>query len=182
MWMGLTKLTGKNTDAETNRQHAVPPVSFYSLHSTLNNGKYFSFEQLKGKKVLLVNTASDCGYTGQYSQLQQLQDKAGEKLVILAFPANDFKQQEQGSDAQIAAFCHRNYGISFPLMQKTVVVKGAEQNPVFTWLTDKTLNGWNNRPPGWNFSKYLVNENGILTGYFGPSVSPLSKQLLQAVE
>jgi glutathione peroxidase len=152
------------------------------LQSEANSGTTFSFEQLKGKKVLLVNTASDCGYTGQYEELQQLHQRFQNKLVILGFPANDFKEQEKGSDAEIAEFCKINYGVTFPLMKKSTVVKGAAQNPVFRWLSDASQNGWNNQAPKWNFSKYLVDENGVLTNYFDPGVSPLSKEVTDTIE
>lgn len=168
--------SGKN--AKTISNHANPVVSFYSLKGVLNNGAEYDFSQLKGKKVLLVNTASNCGYTNQYDDLQQLYKRFENKLVILGFPANDFKEQEKGSDEEIAQFCKVNFGVTFPLMKKSVVVKGNEQNDVFKWLTDSTKNGWNNQLPSWNFSKYLVNENGVLTNYFDPSVSPLSEDVI----
>jgi len=102
-------------------------------------------------------------------------------LEIIAFPANDFKEQEKGPDEAIAAFCSINYGVSFPLVKKSIVIKGVAQHPVFRWLTDKGLNGWNDKPPSWNFAKYLVNEEGVLTHYFEPAVSPLSDAVRKAV-
>jgi len=180
VWMWLSKLTGKNTDKLENAG-AVPSVSFHSLKATLNNGDTFDFINVKGKKVLLVNTASDCGYTNQYADLQKLHEKYKNKLLIIGFPANDFKEQEKGSNEEIAEFCKKNYGISFPLAQKSIVIKSADQNPVFQWLTDAGKNGWNNKYPSWNFSKYLVDENGILTNYFDPSVSPLSDEVVNAI-
>lgn len=164
-----------------NQKQAPPPVSFYSLSVLLNNGKELSFESLRGKKVLLVNTASDCGYTNQYAELQKLYQHRKEDVEIIAFPANDFKEQEKGSDAEIAAFCSVNYGVSFPLAKKAVVVKGPGQHPVFQWLTQKERNGWNEKAPAWNFTKYLVNEEGVLTHYFDPGVSPAGDELLQAL-
>ena len=121
---------------------------------------------------MLVNTASNCGYTAQYKELEELYEKYKNQLVIIGFPANDFKEQEKGSDEEIAQFCRVNYGISFPLSKKSVVIKSPEQNPVFRWLTDKSRNGWNDKPPTWNFSKYLVNEEGTLTHYFDPAIPP----------
>jgi glutathione peroxidase len=181
VWMWFTGATGTNNKAFSNEK-AAPAVSFYSLKAILNNGAEFDFAQLKGKKVLLVNTASDCGYTSQYDDLQELYEQYNGRLVILGFPANDFKEQEKGSDKEIAEFCKINYGVNFPLMKKSSVVKGAGQNPVFKWLTDSTNNGWNNKPPAWNFSKYLVDENGILTNYFGSSVSPMSAEIINALK
>lgn len=159
----------------------LPFAPFHSLSVTLNNGKSFSLDTLKGKKIMIVNTASDCGYTAQYTGLQALYQQAAPHLEIIGFPANDFKEQERGSDEEIAAFCAVNFGVSFPLAKKSSVVKSAAQNPVFAWLGDKAKNGWNDKAPEWNFSKYLINEAGILTHYFPPSVSPLSAEVLAAV-
>lgn len=163
-------------------EHAKANVPFYSLKATANNGTEFDFTQLQGKKVLLVNTASDCGYTGQYDDLQKLYEKFQNKLIILGFPANDFKEQEKGSDEDIAQFCKINFGVTFPLMKKSTVIKSAEQNAVFKWLSDSTMNGWNNKQPSWNFSKYLINEEGQLVHYFDPAVSPLSSEVISAIE
>ncbi|TAL47659.1 MAG: glutathione peroxidase [Chitinophagaceae bacterium] len=179
MWW--TKVSGKNVTSLSNKK-AQPPVSFYSLKDTMNNGKEFDFSTLKGKKVLLVNTASDCGYTDQYDDLQKLYQQYNGKLVIIGFPANDFKEQEKGSDEEIAQFCKINYGVTFPLMKKSSVLKGAGQNPVFQWLSDSTKNGWCNKKPSWNFSKYIVNEEGVLTNYFGSSVSPASDEFTKAIK
>lgn len=178
MW--FTKLAGKNTQQLSNEK-AAPPVSFYSLKGSLNNGNNLDFASLKGKKVLLVNTASECGYTNQYDDLQKLAEQYKDKLLVIGFPANDFKEQEKGTDEEIATFCRMNFGVTFPLMKKSVVIKTPEQNAVFRWLTDSTQNGWNNQPPSWNFSKYLVSEEGVLLNYFGPSVEPLGKDITEAV-
>jgi glutathione peroxidase len=179
-WMWWTKLTGKNTQDYSGT--VEPPVSFYSLKAVLNNGDTLDFASLQGKNILLVNTASDCGYTEQYHDLQKLADAYKDKLVILGFPANDFKQQEKGTDEQIAAFCKENFNVSFPLMKKSVVVQAADQNPVFQWLTDPFKNGWNAKFPSWNFSKYLVSEKGMLIKYFGPSVQPLSEEVKNSIK
>jgi glutathione peroxidase len=176
MWM-----KGKNAKVLENT-HRAPYVAFHSLKATMNNGATYDFSQLKGKKVLLVNTASDCGYTNQFDDLQALYKKFENKLVIIGFPANDFKEQEKGTDDEIAQFCKVNFGVTFPLMKKSSVVKNDNQNEIFQWLTDSTKNGWNSKVPTWNFSKYLVNEEGILTHYFDPSVSPMSEQVLKEVE
>jgi glutathione peroxidase len=130
---------------------------------------------------MLVNTASDCGYTDQYEALQKLSEECKDRLVVIGFPANDFKQQEKGSDEEIAQFCKLNFGVTFPLMKKSVVKKDPQQNEVFKWLTDSTMNGWNNKPPSWNFAKYIVNEEGILTNYFGSSISPAGKDIKKAI-
>lgn len=177
MW--FTKLTGKNVSKLAGNKE--PPVSFHSLKGLLNDGSTLDFATLKGKKVLLVNTASDCGYTNQYEALQQLYEQHKDKVVVLGFPANDFKEQEKGSDAAIQEFCRKNYGVSFPLMQKSSVIRSPQQNVIYQWLTDSAKNGWNNKMPSWNFSKYLVDENGVLTNYFDPSVSPTSADVVKAI-
>ena len=179
-FMWLTRITGKNTKQLHNKE-AVPPVSFYSLRATANNGDTLHFESFRGKKVLLVNTASNCGYTHQYDALQQLAMQYQDQLLVLGFPANDFKEQEKGSDQEIAEFCRVNYGVTFPLMKKSVVIRSADQHPVYQWLTDASKNGWNSKAPSWNFSKYLVDEQGRLSDYFDPSVSPLDKAVTEAI-
>ncbi|MEO7983671.1 MAG: glutathione peroxidase [Bacteroidota bacterium] len=178
-WMWWAKLRGKNTKELSGNQ--TPPVSFYSLKAVLNNGDTLDFSVLKGKKVMLVNTASDCGYTDQYADLQKLADEYKDKLIVIGFPANDFKEQEKGTDTEIAQFCKVNYGISFPLVQKSSVIKSPRQNSVYRWLTDSSQNGWNNKLPSWNFTKYVVNEKGVLSHYFGSSISPLSNPIRTAL-
>ena len=157
-------------------------VSFYDLDMQTNQGKTIHFSSLKGKKVLLVNTASACGYTAQYAELQMLADQYPDKLVVLAFPSNDFGEQEKGSDDEIASFCRENYGINFPIAKKSHVLKSADQDKVFRWLTNKVENGWNDREPGWNFSKYLIDENGSLVHCFEPGISPLDSEIVQNIE
>ena len=179
-WMWYAKMRGKNT-VELVNQQKQPPISFYTLKGTLNNGTELDFSSLKGKKIMLVNTASNCGYTDQYEALQKLSEEYKDKLLVIGFPANDFKEQEKGTDEEIAQFCKLNFGVSFPLMKKSVVIKTAGQNEVFKWLTDSAKNGWNNKPPSWNFTKYIVNEEGVLTNYFGSSVSPSGKDVKKAI-
>jgi glutathione peroxidase len=179
-WWG--RLTGKNSKVFSNDAKAAPLQSLYDLSVTLNNGQKTPLAVYRGKKILFVNTASDCGYTDQYEDLQKLYEENKDRLVVIGFPANDFKEQEKGTDEEIAQFCKRNYGVTFPLAQKSSVVSGAGQHPVFQWLTDKNKNGWTNKKPSWNFSKYLVNENGILINYFDPSVSPEGKEIREAIK
>ncbi|MBS1919974.1 MAG: glutathione peroxidase [Bacteroidetes bacterium] len=181
VFMWWSRLVGNNSNELVN-SNSEPVIPFYTLKGFLNNGNELDFTSLKGKKVLLVNTASDCGYTDQYAELEKLYEKYNNSLVIIGFPSNDFKQQENGTDEEIAQFCKLNFGISFPMMKKSVVIKSDQQNEVFRWLTDLSLNGWNNKQPTWNFCKYLVNENGVLTNYFGSAVSPLSKDVIKAIE
>lgn len=173
---------GKNGTVLSNEKNSVPPSSFYDLNVVLNNGKRLDFSEFRGRKVLLVNTASNCGYTGQYSELQTLHERFGDTLRIIAFPANDFAGQEKGNDNEIARFCQLNYGVTFPVALKGIVIRNSGQQHVFQWLTDKSLNGWNDHEPDWNFSKYIVDENGILTHYFGPSISPLDEDFLKSLK
>ena len=177
--MGVSKLFGSKKSGEINAEKVVPPRSFYQLNLLLNNQKLVPLGSFAGKKILLVNTASDCGFTPQFTELQQLQDKYKDSLVIIGFPANDFKEQEKGADTEIQAFCQVNFGVQFPLAAKSIVTKQEGQNEIFSWLTDKNQNGWNDQPPAWNFTKYLVNEKGILPHTFPSAVSPLSPHVIQ---
>ena len=183
---GLIMLKGKFVSSAANIKKneigVTPSVSIYSLQATLTDGTIVNLEQYKGKKIILVNTASDCGYTGQYEDLEALYHQQKNNLVILAFPANDFRQQEKGNDAEIANFCKKNYGVTFPIMKKTSVVKGSNQNKIFVWLSDNKQNGWCNQAPTWNFSKYIVDENGVLQYYFSKDISPLDTTFLAAIK
>jgi len=179
MWM--TRLSGKNTTVLM-RSGIEPKSSIYDLSVNTLSGDTLSFADHRGKFLLLVNTASDCGYTGQYAELQTLQDRFSDRLQIVAFPSNDFKEQEKGSDAEIAGFCQRNYGVRFPVASKGIVLRKSGQQPVFDWLTDPNKNGWNSLNPQWNFAKFLLDREGRLIRYFGPSVSPLSEDVLMVLE
>jgi glutathione peroxidase len=154
--------------------------SFYNLSFTTLEGKEYRFEQLRGKFVLIVNTASACGYTKQYAGLQELWQQYGSKLVVLGFPCNQFGGQEKGDGSEIAAFCSKNYGVTFPLMQKSDV-KGKNQNNVFQWLTNKDKNGWNTQEPTWNFCKYLIDAQGNLVQFFPSKVEPLSADITNLI-
>lgn len=162
----------KRGQIRLNTDLKAPLQSFYDLSVVLNDGEKIDFLTLRNKKVLLVNTASDCIYTSQYKGLQQLAGNYTGKLVVIAFPSNDFGNQEKGTDKQVADFCRSNFHISFPISQKSTVRKTTAQHPVFQWLTEETKNGWNNREPSWNFTKFLVDEEGFLTHYIGPAVAP----------
>lgn len=163
-----------------NKQQALPVTSIYNLSFELNNGRTENLSSFKGKKLMIVNTASDCGYTRQYENLEKLYKQYD--VVIIGFPANDFNEQEKGDDEAIAQFCKVNYGVTFPLAKKSVVIKKPNQNKVFEWLSNEHANGWLNKPPVWNFSKYLVNKEGILTHYFEPGIDPLSKEIINAIQ
>jgi glutathione peroxidase len=175
IWIRILKLTGMGITIFENKENIAAPQSFYSLKATLNNGEEISFEKFRNKKVLIVNLASQCGYTPQYEQLQELYEEA-KNLVILGFPANNFGGQEPGTDEEIGSFCKLNYGVTFPLFQKADVI-GENKQPVYQWLTDKTKNGWNEAEPQWNFFKYLVEENGILQGVYSSAVSPFEIEI-----
>ena len=181
MIMWSTNSNGKKQLLE-NKNGATPSMSFYDLTMNAIDGTPFNFSNLKGKKILIVNTASDCGYTGQYEALEQLQQKYKDQLVVLGFPANDFKGQEKSDNQNIAAFCKKNYGVSFPLMEKSIVIKKNQQNLVHKWLSDSSLNGWCNQEPAWNFCKYLINEQGVLVNYFPMTIDPLDPLVIAAIE
>ena len=168
---GSNRLVGLNNKRHESDTESIS--SFYDLKATMNNNSILDFELLKNKKVLIVNTASDCGYTQQYEALQKLHLKMGEKLIIIGFPSNDFGEQEKGSDKEINEFCKINFGVTFLLAKKSSVVKSKDQNEVFKWLSSKELNGWNDFAPDWNFCKYLIDENGNLSGVFQSAVDPL---------
>jgi glutathione peroxidase len=176
----LNKITNKNV-AVISHDKVVPPVSFYSLKTVLNDGSTLDMASLKGKKILLVNTASQCGYTPQFQELQKLYSEYNSTLVIIGFPANDFKEQEKGTNEEIASFCKKNFGVTFPLIEKSVVIKTAQQNNVFQWLTDPTKNGWNSQAPTWNFCKYLINEDGMLIDFFASGVVPTGTEIKKAL-
>jgi len=166
----------------TNKDMVVPFISFYTLTAKDINGNEFKFADFKGKKILIVNTASDCGFTAQYDALEKLSNQFAGKLVVVGFPSNDFKEQESGDNKNIENFCKKNYGVSFPLMEKSIVIKKNHQNEVHKWLSDMTINGWCHQEPAWNFCKYLVNEQGVLTHYFPMTVDPLSREVIAAIE
>ena len=159
-----------------NTKNIAPKKSFYELEAISIDGKKISFDQYKNKKILIVNVASKCGYTYQYEGLQKLQDIYQDKVIVLGFPANDFFNQESGSNEDIEEFCETNYGITFPMFEKTTT-KGKKQSPIYQRLTNKDINGWNAQRPTWNFCKYLVNEEGELVGFFDSKVKPLSEEI-----
>lgn len=145
-------------------------------------GEEFDFSSLKGKKIMVVNTASECGLTPQYEQLQEVYEHYKDKgFVIIGFPANNFGAQEPGSDEQIAAFCQKNYGVSFPMMSK-VSVKGDDIHELYQFLTQKSKNGVEDSEVTWNFQKYLIDENGYLVKVIQPQVLPNDESILKWIE
>ena len=158
-------------DVISNERNVQPTQSIYSIPVKEINGTISTLEKFKGKKILIVNTASECGYTNQYEQMEEVYQHKKNELVIVAFPSNDFGAQEPDSDEMIAKFCEKNYHITFPLYSK-IEVKGENMHPLYKWLSDSSLNGWNDHRPTWNFAKYLVDENGVLQHYFNAGIEP----------
>ncbi len=157
-------------------------TSFHEFVVEDLSGKEFAFDQLKGKKVLVVNTASKCGFTPQYAKLQELYDQYKDKgLVIIGFPANNFAKQEPGTNDEIQEFCSINYGVTFPMMSK-VSVKGDDMHPVYQWLTMKEKNGKSDSKVKWNFQKYLIDENGELLAHFSSKTKPFDSKILELLD
>ena len=154
--------------------------SIYDFKMNDIDGNEVDFAQYKGQKLLLVNVASKCGFTPQYADLQELHEKYGDKVTIIGFPANNFGGQEPGTNEEIKQFCSESFGVTFPMMDK-VSVKGADKHPLFRWLSDKDLNGWNDKEPSWNFCKYFINENGELVKFFPSSVKPTDDEVIALI-
>ncbi len=159
---------------------AAPTKSLYDFTVNSLDGKAVSLKGFKGKKVVILNVASKCGFTPQYADWEKFYKEHGDKIVVLGFPANNFKSQEPGSSEEIAEFCKKNYGVTFPMFEK-VSVLGDDQSPLYKWLTDKSLNGWNDKVPTWNFCKYVINEKGELTHFFASKVKPEDDEFKKAV-
>ena len=157
------------------------PASIYDFKVEALEGGTIDFSKFKGKKILIVNTASECGYTYQYEGLESLYKKYKDRLVIVGFPANNFGKQEPGSNEEIAGFCKKNYGVTFPMAAK-IDVKGDNTAPIYHWLTEKKYNNYADSEVKWNFNKFLVDENGKLVAYFGSKLKPESEELLKAIE
>jgi glutathione peroxidase len=177
--MKMTKSDHKSNGISNDKN---PIVDIYGYSITLNDGSTYALSNAKGKKLVLVNTASDCGFTGQYEALEKLFQQEKNNLVMIGFPSNDFGNQEKQGDAQIAQFCKLNYGVSFLLAKKGVVIKDKQQLEIYRWLSDNALNGWNDTAPSWNFCKYVIDENGKLTHFFNSSIDPMSQTFLQALK
>ncbi len=168
-----------NTTSMTNEATAADPVAkknIYDFKVAALDGGTIDFAAFKGKKILIVNTASECGYTPQYEGLEALYKKYQDKLVIVGFPANNFGGQEPGSNDQIKAFCKKNYGVSFPMAAK-ISVKGEDMAPIYKWLTSKKENGVLDAEIKWNFNKFLLDEKGNLLYYFESKVTPMSDEI-----
>src|SRR5690554_4470412 len=154
------------------------PSTIHGFSITTLEGETLNLSNFKGKKILIVNTASKCGFTPQYKELEKLYKTYKDKLVVIGFPANNFMNQEPGSNEEIAEFCERNYGVSFPMSEK-ISVKGKDMAPIYQWLTKKENNGVLSSSVKWNFNKYLIDENGQLLEAFGSRTKPMSPKILE---
>lgn len=177
----------QTTKSKTNKvlkteKTAMKTEDIYQFKMTDLYGEDFDFSSLKGKKVMLVNTASKCGFTPQYKDLEKLYETYKDKgFVIVGFPANNFGKQEPGSDTEIAAFCEQNYGVSFPMMTKTFV-KGDDMNPIYKFLTQGSKNGFKDSEVAWNFQKYLIDENGHVVNMYPSKVLPTDAAIVKWIE
>lgn len=162
--IALTFMAGAQTD------------TLYNYSFTDIEGNEVSLETFKGKKILFVNVASKCGFTGQYKELQELHAAYGDQVVLIGFPCDQFGGQEPGSEKEIKSFCEKNYGVTF-LMASKVDVKGDGQHNIYTWLTSEAKNGSKDSSVSWNFEKYLIDENGQLIGHFKSAVKPMSDKI-----
>jgi glutathione peroxidase len=172
------------TKNESASKPATAPAAKQSLYDfkmkSLDGKEVVDLSKYKGKKVVILNVASKCGFTPQYADWEKFYKENSSKVVVLGFPANEFGSQESGTNSEIATFCQKNYGVSFPMFEK-IVVKGESKHPLYKWLSSKDLNGWNDQEPSWNFCKYLVNENGELTHFFKSGVKPGDKAFQDAL-
>src|SRR5690606_12337578 len=175
-----------NTNSQSTREEVVNiedmlmEKSFYDFKMKDIDGNEVDFNQYRGKKVLVVNVASKCGYTPQYAELQELNEKYGNQIAILGFPTNNFGGQEPGTNEDIKQFCTENYGVTFQMFDK-VSVKGVDTHTLYRWLSDKDLNGWNDKEPSWNFCKYFIDENGPLKKFFPSSVKPMDEEIISLI-
>jgi len=179
LFMGLFSFSC-NSQEPTNTN--VSKESIHQFKLTDLNGETFNMSSLKGKKVMVVNTASKCGLTYQYEILEKMyKDYESDNFIIVGFPANNFLWQEPGSNDEIAAFCKKNYGVSFPMMEK-VSVKGSDMHPLYKFLTNKSKNGYKDSSVKWNFQKYLINENGHLEKIISPRTKPDDPSIIQWIK
>jgi glutathione peroxidase len=171
-----------NNTASAEIAKPMEKQSIYQFKVTDLSGEEFDFASLKGKKILVVNTASKCGLTPQYEGLQALYDQyQAQGFVVVGFPANNFMSQEPGTSAEIATFCQKNYGVTFPMMGK-ISVKGDDMAPIYQFLTQRSKNGVEDSEVGWNFQKYLIDENGFVAKVVGPQTSPTDPEIVDWIK
>ncbi|MBO3270707.1 glutathione peroxidase [Hymenobacter defluvii] len=176
---GLSAATFATQPTLAMTEAPAAPATVYDYTVKTIDGKDVKLSQYKGKKLLIVNTASKCGYTPQYKELEELSKKYAGKVVVLGFPSDSFNQ-ELDSDMEVAAFCEKNYGVTFPLFS-TVAVKGDDAAPLYKFLADKSKNGTVSDAPNWNFCKYLVDEKGHVVAFYPSKVKPMSDELVAAI-
>lgn len=174
-------LVGCTKQVKAMPEKTTPHTSFYDLTATTIDGTKQSMNDYKGKYILVVNVASHCGFTPQYTQLEELYQTYKDKLVVLGFPANNFLWQEPGSNQEIKSFCSLKYHVTFPMFEK-ISVKGKDMAPIYKWLTDPAKNGWNSTKPSWNFNKYLIGPDGTLLAHFGSRVLPTAPEITQYLQ
>ena len=169
------------TSCAQEKKSNIKPTNMYNIAINSLTGEKIDLNQFKGKKILFVNVASECGFTPQYKDLQKLHETYKDKLVVIGLPCNQFGEQESGTSTQIKSFCEKNYGVDF-LMTEKIDVKGENQHPLYAWLTQKEMNGVMSSSVKWNFQKYLVDENGKLIDLFYSITEPLSDKIVNLVK
>ena len=157
-----------------------PKTSFFQFTMNSLSGEPVSLEQYRGKKIIVLNVASKCGFTPQYADWQKFYEANKDTVVVLGIPNNDFAGQEPGDEQTIAAFCKKHYGVTFPMFEKQKV-RDKNKSPLYQWLSDPAQNGWNAQAPTWNFCKYIIDENGDLTHFFPAKVLPSDADFLKAM-
>ncbi|MBB4805564.1 glutathione peroxidase [Chryseobacterium defluvii] len=172
----LQNCTNQKSEISKAKTNELMGKTIYDFKVESLDGKEINFADFKGKKILIVNTASECGFTPQYADLEKLYEDHKDKLVIVGFPANNFGGQEPGTNSEIGAFCQKNYGVTFPMAAK-VSVKGDDTAPIFKYLTEKELNGVKNSTVLWNFTKFLIDENGKLIDSFVSTTNPTDEAI-----
>ena len=172
----LQSCTNQKSEKSVAKTQEMMGKTIYDFQVESLDGGKINFADFKGKKILIVNTASECGFTPQYEGLETLSKEYKDNLVIVGFPANNFGGQEPGSNAEIATFCQKNFGVTFPMAAK-VSVKGDDMAPIFKFLTEKELNGVKNSSIMWNFTKFLIDENGTLIDSFASTTKPTSESI-----
>lgn len=173
---GIIQPEKKETLITNNREYIIAAKSIYTFKVEALDGGTIDFSAFKGRKILIVNTASKCGYTPQYEGLEKLYNTYKDKLVIVGFPANNFGGQEPGTNTEINEFCKKNYGVTFPMAAK-ISVKGEDMAPIYRWLCSKAENGVLDAEIKWNFGKFLLDEKGNLLNYFPSKVTPMSEEI-----
>lgn len=172
----LQSCTNQKSEISKAKTNELMGKTIYDFKVEGLDGKEINFADFKGKKILIVNTASECGFTPQYADLEKVSEEYKDKLVVVGFPANNFGGQEPGTNTEIGAFCQKNFGVTFPMAAK-VSVKGDDMAPIFKYLTEKELNGVKNTSILWNFTKFLVDENGKLIDTYVSTTKPTSESI-----